>query len=167
MLKLTEIIFLLFSPQVYVDNEDIASSDHSHSKVSANPRQNYNINISVHDEAHQTGRQSLATVNTVSDLDSGLVGSLFQTLNLKNKNLFLVDDPSCNNQYNFCSVVIGPVSNQRISSCKSLFTFDHATKYLPTAGASQKKSFSLQKFRATESLSSSSDSISAPLLGIE
>jgi len=116
--------------------------------VSANPRQNYNINISVHDEAHQTGRQSLATVNTVSDLES-------------------VDDPSCNNQYNFCSVVIGPVSNQRISSCKSLFTFDHATKYLPTAGASQKKSFSLQKFRATESLSSSSDSISAPLLGIE
>ena len=143
----------------------MCSSDQS--RVSAS-KHNYNINISVHDEVGQTGRQSLATVNNVSDLDSGLVSSVFGSLN-SNKILVSVDDPSCNsnNPYNFCSVVIGPVSNQRISSCKSLSTFDHATKYLPTAGASQKKSFSLQKFRATESLSSSSDSISAPLLGIE
>ena len=58
--------------QVYVDNEDIGSSDQS--KLSVN-KHNYNINISVHDEGSQTGRQSLATVNNVSDLDSGLVYS--------------------------------------------------------------------------------------------
>ena len=51
--------------------------------------------------------------------------------------------------------------NKRISSCKSLFCFDNKSKLFST---SQKKSFSLQKFRA-ESVSSSSDSISAPLLG--
>lgn len=53
-------------------------------------------------------------------------------------------------------------TKQKISSCKSLFSFDNRSKVL-LPGASQKKSFSLQKFRA-DSVSSSSDSISAPLL---
>ena len=80
------------------------------------------------------------------------------------------------------------ISHKRLTSAKSLFTFDNSRSkvrsnifymnyvFLPCfqfflcGGSSHKKSFSLQKFRVAGegsgvSVSSSSDSISAPLLG--
>ena len=80
------------------------------------------------------------------------------------------------------------ISHKRLTSAKSLFTFDNSRskvrsnifymnyvilpcfQFFLYGGSSHKKSFSLQKFRVAGegsgvSVSSSSDSISAPLLG--
>jgi len=127
-------------------------------------------------EQSSSNSQSRPCPNLLDEAERGEAQAIVNVLNLSQNTISDMESVTdhccgCEGRQSPCpGGESSKMPQRRLTSAKSLFTFDNSrSKFFLCKGGNHKKSFSLQRFRATgpsESggVSSSSDDISAPLI---